>query len=63
MNTDQAFVDGTDAFRAGQQPKDCPISPFKAALHDAWMAGWLKARDDRNKVNEATILRRQRLSY
>lgn len=45
MSEDQAYQDGYDAFEKGKKPSN-PHSPFDAARHDAWLSGWLDARDE-----------------
>lgn len=46
MSPEQAQQDGYDAYKPGQGKPSCPISPFDAENHDAWMMGWLEHRDE-----------------
>ena len=48
MSEDQAYQDGYDAQKAGKAPSANPHSAWNGRLYDAWMAGWLDARDDKH---------------
>lgn len=45
MSEDQAYVDGQDAFHAGKGLDANPTSAWNGQLYDAWIIGWLDARD------------------
>ena len=52
MNTDQAYVDGRDAFPAPVSTN--PFSPLtQPRLFDAWIIGWLDRRDAKKSPQQA----------